>query len=166
MTSTTKPPGAFTRLLTRLTTDREGNLRAAPLLGIAFLAGLFVALGTTIALVAADAGSPTTLAIWVFVSFLAVKLPLLALLWWILGRRQSDVEPTRDEIRTMIARLHTAADTVSRTPDAADRIEILKEEAWYVADRAPDDLKSDAAELALRLEALARRAETPGELPR
>lgn len=166
MTPTTKPPGALTRLLTRLTTDPQGNLRGPRLLGIAFLAGLFVALCTTISFVAADAGSPTTLAIWVFVSFLAVKLPLLGVLWWILGRNQGDVEPTRDEIRAMIARLHAAADTVSRTPDAVDRIEILKEEAWFVADRAPDDLKSDAAELALRLDGLARRAEAPGELPR
>ena len=166
MTRRAKTPGAFTGLLTRLTTDGQGNLRAGRLLGIAFLAGLVVAIGTTIAMVAADSGSPATLTVWVLVAFLGVKLPLLGLLWWILGRKQRDDEPTGDEIRSMIARLHAAADTVSRTGDAADRIEILKDEAWYVADHAPDELKSEAAELALRLEALARHVGAPGELPR
>lgn len=151
-------PGLLTRALTRFTTDREGNLRSARLLGLAFMGGLVVAIGTTMALVAADFGSPLTLTIWVMVAFLGVKLPLLGLLWWVLGRRQDDAEPTPDELRAMIVRLRASADTAMRTPDARDRLEILRDEAWFVADRAPDELKPEAVELALRLDSLSREA--------
>lgn len=156
MAATDASPGRLTRALTRFTTDRDGKLRSARLLGIAFIAGLVVAMGTTLALVVADAGSPVTLTIWVIVAFLGVKLPLLALLWWILGRRQPAEEPTADELRAMIVRLRTSADSARRTPDARDRLEILRDEAWFVADRAPDDLKPEAVELALRLDSLSR----------
>ncbi len=158
MAATDATPGPLTRALTRFTTDRDGKLRSARLLGIAFIAGLVIAIGTTIALLAADAGSPMTLTIWVIVAFLGVKLPLLGLLWWILGRRQRDEEPTADELRAMVVRLRTSADAARRTPDARDRLEILRDEAWFVADRAPDDLKPEAVELALRLESLSREA--------
>ena len=153
-------PGRLTRALTRFTTDRDGNLRSARLLGLAFMGGLVVAIGTTTALVAADLGSPLTLTIWVMVAFLGVKLPLLGLLWWILGRRQRDEEPTPDELRSMIVRLRKSADTAMRTPDARDRLEILRDEAWFVADHAPDELKPEAVELALRLDGLSREAPT------
>ena len=157
--------GPLTRLLTRLTTDEDGNLRSARLLAIAFFAALLVAIGTSAAFVVADAGSPATLTIWVVVAFLAVKLPLLALLWWILGRKRRDEAPSDDQIRSMLARLHLAAEGAARAPDAADRLLILKDEAWYVADHAPDELKSEAAELALRLDALARHGGPAGGLP-
>jgi hypothetical protein len=161
MAASDASPGPLTRALTRFTTDRDGNLRAARLLGIAFVAGLVIAIGTTLALVAADAGNPATLTIWVVVAFLGVKVPLLALLWWILGRRQRDEEPTADELRAMVVRLRASADAARRTPDARDRLEILRDEAWFVADRAPDDLKPEAVELALRLDSLSREAPTP-----
>lgn len=161
MAASDASPGRLTRALTRFTTDREGDLRAARLLGIAFVAGLVIAIGTTLALVAAGAGSPATLTIWVLVAFLGVKLPLLGLLWWILGRRQRDEEPTADELRAMVVRLRASADAARRTPDARDRLEILRDEAWFVADRAPDDLKPEAVELALRLDSLSREAPTP-----
>jgi hypothetical protein len=151
-------PGRLTRALTRFTTDRDGKLRSARLLGLAFIGGLVVAIGTSIALVAADAGNPATLSIWVLVAFLGVKLPLLGLLWWILGRRQRDEEPTPEELRAMVVRLRASADTAIRTPDARDRLEILRDEAWFVADRAPDELKPEAVELALRLDSLSREA--------
>ena len=154
-------PGRLTRLLTRFATDRDGKLRTARLLGLAFIGGLVVAIGTTIAVVAADAGSPGTLAVWVLVAFLGVKLPLLGLLWWILGRRQRDEEPTADELRAMVVRLRASADVAMRTPDARDRLEILRDEAWFVADRAPDELKTEAVELALRLDGLSREAPAP-----
>jgi hypothetical protein len=140
----------------RFTTGPDGRLRGAVLLGIAFVAGLVVAIGTSAALVAADAGSPATLTIWVIVAFLGVKLPLLGLLWWILGRRPRDDEPTPDELRAMLSRLRASADSATRTPDAADRLAILHDEAWFVADRADPELKPEAVELALHIEALSR----------
>lgn len=153
--------GIFTRGLTRFTMHPDGRLRAGRLLAIAGIAGIVVALGTTIALVVAGAGSPATLTAWVVASFLGVKVPLLALLWWILGRRQRDVAPSPEELGTMMARLEGAVPGAVRSPDASDRLEILRDEAWYVADNASDDLRARATELAMRIEAL-RQERTPG----
>ena len=149
-----RPDGFFTRALTRFTMHPDGRLRGGRLLAIAALAGLVVAMGTTIALVVAGAGSPVTLTTWVVVSFLAVKVPLLALLWWILGRKQRDDVPKPGELEAMMTRLDGAVSAAVRSPDAADRLEILRDEAWYIADKAPDDLRTQATELALRIEAL------------
>ncbi len=167
MATQSTSPGLLTRLLVKFTMDEHGRLRGMRLLAIAFVAGIVVALGTTAAIVAADAGNPATLSIWVTASFLGVKLPLLGLLWWILGRRQRDEEPTDEELRTMMVRLQAAADVAVRTPDAHDRLEILRDEAWFVSDRAPAELKPQAVELALRLDQLAaaaahERSDAPG----
>jgi hypothetical protein len=157
-----RPPGPVTRTLIRLTTDRQGNVHAIRLLGIAALAAMFVAIGTSAALVSADAGNPATLTIWVLVSFLAVKVPLLALLWWLLGRAPRDEDPRPDELRAMLVRLSASAETAMRSPDAADRLAILRDEAWFVADRVPDDARAEALELALRLDEAARAAGADG----
>ncbi len=150
--------GRVTRLLTRFTMDAEGRLRGMRLLGIAFVGGLVVAIGTTAAIVVADAGNPATLSIWVIVAFLGVKLPLLGILWWILGRRQRDEEPTDAELRMMMVRLEAGTEAALRTPDVSDRLEILRDEAWFVSDRASADLKPQAVELALRLDELVHAA--------
>ncbi len=164
MVALTEPQGRVTRLLTRFTMDADGRLRGMRLLAIAFVAGLIVAIGTTAAIVAADAGSPMTLSIWVIVAFLGVKLPLLGVLWWILGRRQRDEEPTDEELRLMMARLEIRTVAALRTPEAHDRLEILRDEAWFVSDRASAELKPHAVELALRLDELAHAA-APGSEP-
>jgi hypothetical protein len=156
VTAEPEQAGPLTRGLVRFTTGPDGRLRGMKLLAIAFVGGLVVAIGTTAALVAADAGNPATLTIWVIVAFLGVKLPLLGLLWWILGRRPRDDDPTPDELRAMIARLRVSAEKAVRTPDAADRLAILREEAWFVADRADGDLKPEAVELAMQIESLGR----------
>jgi hypothetical protein len=163
MAEPVKTPGALTRLLTRVAMDADGNLRAARLLLIAFGGGLFVAIGTTIAVVAAGAGNPATLTIWVVAAFLGVKLPLLGFLWWILGRRQRDHEPTDDELRLMLTRLESSTNAALRTPDAHDRLEILRDEAWFVSDHASEDLKPQAVELALRLNELAHATVPPSD---
>ncbi len=158
MSEPSETRGPLTRLLTRLAMDADGNLRGMRLLAIAFVGGLVVALGTTIAIVVADAGNPATLTIWVVVAFLGVKLPLLGLLWWILGRHQRDDEPTDDELRLMLVRLESGTTAALRTPDAHDRLEILRDEAWFVSDHASGELKPQAVELALRLDELAHAA--------
>jgi hypothetical protein len=60
----------------------------------------------------------------------------------------------------MLIRLESGTDAALRTPDAHDRLEILRDEAWFVADHASDELKPQAVELAIRLDELAH-AETP-----
>lgn len=149
-------PGPLTRLLTRFATHPDGTLRAARLLGIAFVGGLVVAIGTTAAIVMADAGSPSTLSIWVIVAFLGVKLPLLGLLWWVLGRRQRDAGLTEDELMVMVDRIESRTDGALRTHDARDRLEILRDEAEFVKERATGELRDRAAGLAQRLEQMAR----------
>jgi hypothetical protein len=143
-------------LLTRFATHPDGRLRAARLLGIAFVGGLVVALGTTAAIVLADAGSPSTLSIWVIVAFLGVKLPLLGLLWWVLGRRQRDDALTEDQLTLMIDRIEARADAAFRTRDTRDRLEILRDEAGFVRERASGDLRERAERLVRRLESMAQ----------
>ena len=43
-----------------------------------------------------------------------------------------------------------------------DAVQILRDEAWFVADRASDELKPQAVELALRLDELAHSAAPTG----
>lgn len=154
MATETTPDGPLTRLLVRFATHPGGGLRAARLLGIAFVGGLVVALGTSIAIVVADAGNPATLSIWVIVAFLGVKVPLLALLWWILGRRQRDDELSDSDLHALLARLTAATDSAARTPDPTDRLLLLREEAEYVAEHARDALRPDATALIERIDAL------------
>lgn len=149
-------PWIGTRLLTRFATDGAGHLQGGRLLATAALATVFVALGTSAASVAAGAGNPAMLSIWVVIAFVAIKVPLLALLWWILGRNPGDENPTDEELRAMIVRLRARAEAAAGAPDAHDRLEILREEAWFVADRAPADMRSEAVELAVMIDSLGR----------
>lgn len=156
LVETIDAPGPLTRLLTRFATHPDGRLRAARLLGIAFVGGLVVALGTTAAIVLADAGSPSTLSIWVVVAFLGVKLPLLGLLWWVLGRRQREETLTEGQLTLMIDRIESRTDSALRTGDTRDRLEILRDEAGFVRERTSGDLRERAERLLHRLESLTR----------
>ena len=146
--------GPLTRVLVRFALRSDGSLRSGRLLALAFVGGLVVAIGTTVAIVAADAGNPATLSIWVIVAFLGVKLPLLGLLWWVLGRRQREEGHSDEDMRAMIARLRSATEHALKTPDAVDRLTILAEEARYVVAHASPDVRTDAEAVADLIAAL------------
>ena len=89
--SSAPPPAAPRRSPIALAlSDRDGNLRTPLILGIVVAALLLLALGMFASLLAADAGSPATLAVWTVGALLLIKLPLLGVMWWIISRRRDD----------------------------------------------------------------------------
>jgi hypothetical protein len=137
--------------------DPEGRLHARRT--FVFIAALVLLMGlaTVLLLVASTAISIEVLAIGVIVILIVVKLPLLAFVWWLLGRHQEKPGQTswsHEERSEILAYLEgEAAQSVSR-PDAKARLRFLAREAWHVADTAPDEDKASAVAVALRISQL------------
>ncbi len=147
----------------RLAYDRDGNLKGTRLLAISASAAVVVTIGTTIAVVMAGAGSPGALALWTTVAFLGVKVPLLGLLWWLLGRHvEAPGEHRWDEheTREILERLRSATRFAEGADDEKDRLAILAEEAWFVADNASDEMTAEATQVALEIRAKLDRTPT------
>jgi hypothetical protein len=152
--------------------DREGNLRTPLLIGLVLGAAAILSLGMFAALLAADAGSPETLAVWATIAFFAVKVPLLVVAWWVITRRRDPAGGggwESRECREILDYLETQAEAAAGRPDAGRRLAYFAREAWFVADRAADADKGAAVETAVRLDAMAAAAGTraggPGRLP-
>jgi hypothetical protein len=150
--------------LIRLLADRAGEPRPGVVLALSALAVAMLLLGTAAGLMAAGTGSPRALAYWVLAAFLFIKLPLLALVWWVLTRRRETARSggwSTDECARILAYLEQqAADALGRR-DAAQRLSYFAREAWYVADAAADRDKARAVASAVRIEGLAARARIP-----
>jgi hypothetical protein len=147
--------------LTRALSDRDGNLRTPLILGIALLGVVALTVGMFAALLAAGAGSPATLAVWLVGALLLIKLPLLGVLWWILSRRRDPVSGggwSSRECGEILAYLERQAEESRGREDAAARLAYFAREAWFVADSASDADKPEAVAAAVRIEALAGRA--------
>jgi hypothetical protein len=156
---TTPPPPGFRAQPRggRLLYDRDGRLRGGRIL-IAFgSAGVVMVLGTYVALVASDVGNPDVLGIAAVVILLGVKLPLLLMLWRLLGRHMErpGTRWTADEHREILARLEEAALASAGRPDAAARLAHISREAWGIVDLTPDEGKADAIATALRIDEMA-----------
>jgi hypothetical protein len=145
----------------RALSDREGNLRTPLILGIAVVGVILLAIGMFAALLAAGAGSPATLALWLVAALLLIKLPLLGVLWWVLTHRRDAPSGggwSRDECGEILAYLERQAEESREREDAAARLAYFAREAWFVADSARDADKADAVAVAVRIDALATRA--------
>jgi hypothetical protein len=141
--------------------DREGNLRTPLLVGVVLAAAAILSLGMFASLLAADAGSPGTLAVWATIAFFAVKVPLLAVAWWVIARRRDPAGGggwESRECREILDYLETQAEVAAGRPDAGRRLAYFAREAWFVADRAGDADKGAAVETAVRLDAMAAAA--------
>lgn len=150
-------------LLARAVFTPQGEVRTLPLVGLVVFALAILAAGMFAALVAAGAGSPEVLGVWVAVAFLAIKLPLLGLLWYLLGRGgESTVRPewSPQEAERIIGYLESEAVGATERPDAVSRLEYYAREAWFVADKAPESARARAVDVAVRIEGLAARART------
>lgn len=153
--------GAGRSPLARTVFDAEGNIRTARLIVIVFGALLVLTLGTYAALLAAGLGSPNTLGLWVAIAFVAIKVPIMALLWYLLGRSgetQTSPKWTDDESREILDYLRREATLASARPDAAARLAYYAREAWFVAERGSGEHTADAVDLAVRIEGMAQRA--------
>ena len=145
--------------------DSEGNLRTPLILGIVAGALILLAIGMFGALLAADAGSPATLAVWMVGALLLIKLPLLGVMWWIISRRRDDPSGggwSSKECREILAYLERQAEESSVREDAPARLAYFAREAWFVADSARDADKGEAVAVAVRIDAMATRAREPG----
>lgn len=155
-------------LFAKAFSDREGNLRTTLLVGLLIGVVAILALGTYAALLAANLGSPGTLALWVIGAFFVIKVPLLIVCWWIITRRR-DPEGgggwDSRECREILDYLEAQAAVAAGRPDARPRLAYFAREAWFVADRAADDDKGAAVETAVRLDALAAAAARGDGLP-
>ena len=141
--------------------DSEGRLRAnrtfAVIASLVFLIGL----ATVVVVLLSLAVSPGVIAIAAVIVLVVVKLPLLVLVWRLMGRhleRPGDVTWDADERREILEYLERqAAESVGR-PDARARLDYLSREAWNVADRSPDEEKAQAVAAALRIRAMSPAA--------
>ncbi len=141
--------------------DRDGNLRTGLLVALLMAVVVVLALGTFAALLAANLGSPETLAMWVIGATLLIKVPLLIVCWWIITRRRDPAGGggwESRECREILDYLETQAAAAEGRPDAPTRLAYFAREAWFVADRAADVDKSAAVETAVRIEGMAAAA--------
>lgn len=164
--SPTPPEAAPHRsAIARALSDREGNLRTPLILGLVVLALILLAIGMFAALLAAGAGSPATLAIWMVGALLLIKLPLLGVVWWIVSRRRDSPSGggwSSRECGEILGYLEQQAEESRGREDAPARLAYFAREAWFVADSASDADKAEAVAVAVRIEALAARAGAPG----
>ena len=148
----------------RAFSDPEGNLRTTVLVGLVIVLAFIVSLGTFIALMAANAGSPGVLGLWATAAFLFIKLPLLAVVWWVITRRRDPAGGggwASSECREILDYLETQARDAAGRPDAAARLAYFAREAWFVADSAADADRAAAVDTAVLIEAMAAEAGAP-----
>jgi hypothetical protein len=141
----------------RLLYDADGHLHSGRILIAIGATGAVIVLGTYVALVAAGVGNPDALGIGVVVILLGVKLPLLLLLWRLLGRhleRPGAPRWSAEEHAEIVARLEEAARGSADRGDAA-RLAHISREAWTIVDLSPDEGKPEAIAAALRIDELA-----------
>jgi hypothetical protein len=142
--------------------------RAAPgAAGRAVAVSIAVALavfGSFLLLVTPEfADRPGLQTLWVVLSLVLLKVPLLGLVWWLITRRRRTRLPEWDADRAArhLAELSAEAEGLTGTPAAAARLDALSADAWRTAERADPSVTPAAVELALRLDRLRRRDRSP-----
>lgn len=129
----------------------------------AILVSLVLALFGTVFLVwAPDIGIGWLRATYVLFVVVALKMPLIAILWWLIARNHEwpGSKPTwlPAEQAEILAYLENQAHQAALLPDAVERLEYLSQEAWHVADRLDGNAKVDALTVALRIDLVCERA--------
>lgn len=141
--------------------DPSGRVRGNLVIGICAGALLVLAVGGSIAMVFGGVMGDTALASTILAMFLFIKLPLLGLIWWVLGRRRQRAEVggwDTEECGEILAYLEHEARVSLGRPDAAKRLAYFSREAWFVAgNAAPADVAA-AVQTAERIDALASEA--------
>lgn len=138
----------------RLFYDTGGDLRGWRALGVVAALAAAVVLGTVMVSFAGAAFGPETLTIGALIVFLAIKIPLLVFVFWILMRQgggytQSDLSAT-ERSRVLESLVQQAREARGR-PDEAERLRWASREAWRIADEAPDDERAAAIAVAVEI---------------
>ena len=141
----------------RLFYDREGDIRSARVL-IIILLSVAVIVASTVAVSFAGAIAGTeTLVIGALIVFLAIKLPFLVMVFWIIMRHgggYTQSEWSDRERGEILDYLRTQAQEAKGKPDEAQRLQWLSREAWHVADTVPDEHRAEAVALAVEISAM------------
>lgn len=107
--------------------------------------------------------------LWVLFSVFLLKFPLVSLaFWFILRNTEWPVRPPKwsdTETREILAYLRSEAERVRTLPDARARLTYLQGEAWNVADRVGGDVKMEAVDTAVHIDAMAAHPRSPRPRP-
>lgn len=134
--------------------------RVVPAIVVSLMLALF---GTVFLVWAPDVpGHGWIRATYVLFVVLVLKLPLIAILWWLIARNPEwpGKRPTwlPAEQAEILAYLESESHRAAQLPDAVERLEYLSEEAWHVADRLEGEAKVDALTVALHIDLSCERA--------
>jgi hypothetical protein len=149
--------------LWRFLYDADGGVQVMRLV-VTLIVAIGLAFFGTLLLFAtpAVADSSGGQAAWVLFATVALKLPLLALLWQFVLRNREwpgrRTEWSRSESQEILSYIEAEAMRALDRPDAGARLAYLSGEAWHVADAVEGDVKVDALTVALRIDELRARA--------
>ncbi len=150
-------------MLQRLLFDADGHVRVRNMIvvvGSCVALALFGSFLLVLTPVLSEHQGLQTL--WVLFSVFLLKFPLVSLaFWFILRNSEWPVKPPKwsdREAREIVAYLRSEAQRVMTLPDAVARLTYLQREAWNVADKVGGDVKVDAVDTALSIDALLSRA--------
>lgn len=134
--------------------------RVIPAILIALVLAIF---GTVLVTLTQEVTSTRWMqAAYVLVVVVALKFPLLAILWWLIARNSdwpgTGVNYTPDDQAQIFAYLESEAQRAEQMPDAIARLAYLSQEAWHLADHLEGHAKVDALTVALRVDLIASRA--------
>lgn len=155
----TAPAAPRTSIMTRMFTDAEGELRSRLIIGLIAGALVLLAIMSMLGLLFGGPSGGNALGAWVVGAFLFVKLPLLVLIWWVLGRRRERGQVggwTRRECGEILDYLEREARAGISRADAPERLAYYSREAWFVAMNADDADTARAVETAHRIDAMAQ----------
>jgi hypothetical protein len=150
--------------------DAEGRLHSGRALALIAALVFLIGLATSLMLFVSGAVGTEALVIGGVIIFLVVKVPLLGIVWWLMGRhleRPGEQRWSAEERAEILAYLEREAARAVGRPDASKRLAYLSREAWNVADHSPAEEKAGAVATALRIRSLAgpRRSATPPGRP-
>lgn len=142
------------------TSDKPVPRRVIPALLVALVMAVF---GTILVVVTPSVPGPGWLrGAYVLFVVVALKFPLIAILWWLIARNPEwpGTKPKwlPAEQAEILAYLEGQAHRAAELPDSVERLEYLSQEAWHVADRLDGDAKVDALTVALRIDLVRERA--------
>jgi hypothetical protein len=149
-------------VLARFLYTEHGRVRVRRMIGVVGTCVAFAIFGSfLLALTPTLANHEGLQTLWVLFSVFLLKFPLVALLcWFILRNKEWPVRPPKwseDETREILDYLVSEAKRSMDLPDSPARLAYLQREAWNVADRVEGELKADAVDVAVRIDALQTR---------